>query len=196
MSPHLTTVDFHEDTLFAVDRPDGVFVAVKPICTALGLDAKKQRERIHRDPILSEGGAVVALPSPGGAQDTFCLRLDLVNGWLFTIDESRVKDEETRQRVLAYKRECYAVLHRHFYGRREEAGGAPALPAPASISTPLALQMVTEARRTFGVQASRRLWLQLGLPIVAGMAVPPVQTELFPNAPAGLEPAADETAAG
>ncbi|MGF3027524.1 phage antirepressor N-terminal domain-containing protein [Methylobacterium aquaticum] len=195
MSPHLTTVDFHEDTLFAVDRPDGVFVAIKPIADTLGIDWKAQRNRINRTPILAKGGVMMTLPSPGGPQDMLCLRLDLINGWLFGIDAERVAPE-ARPRVLAYQEECFAVLHRHFYGRREESGDAPALPAPETISPPLALQMVTEARRTFGVQASRRLWLQLGLPIVAGMAVPPLQGNLFTNADAGPAPAADEVAAG
>jgi hypothetical protein len=118
----LTTIEFHGSTLFAAQRPDGVFVAINPICDALGLAANKQKQRIQSDPILGEGGTVTVLPSAGGPQETFCLRLDLVHGWLFTIDESRVKDETIRQRVLTYKRECYAVLFRHFY---EQASAAP-----------------------------------------------------------------------
>lgn len=106
----IVTVEFHGDTLFAMQQQDGVFIAVTPICETLGLHANRQRDRIQRDPILSEGGTMMVLPSPGGVQETLCLRLDLVNGWLFTIDESRVKDEATRQKVLSYKRECYRVL--------------------------------------------------------------------------------------
>ena len=71
---------------------DGVFVALKPICDSMGLPWNRQRRRIQRDPILSEGGTMVVLPSPGGAQETLCLKLELINGWLFTIDESRVKE--------------------------------------------------------------------------------------------------------
>lgn len=115
----IITVDFRQDTLFAIERDDGVFLAIKPICDALGLKWSGQHDRINRDPILSEGIRVMGMPTPGGTQETTCLRLDLVNGWLFTIDESRVKDEETRQKVLAYKRECHAVLFRHFYGKAE-----------------------------------------------------------------------------
>lgn len=179
----ITTVNFRSDTLFACERDDGVFVAVTPICTSLGLDAKKQRERIQRDPILSEGGAVMALPSPGGTQDTFCLRLDLVNGWLFTIDESRVRDEETKQRVLSYKRECYSVLFKHFYGRSfeqrraslEEPIGEPRMEEPTQTRR----QLVTEARQTHGIQAARELWFKLGLPTTPAMYADPSQGEFF-----------------
>jgi hypothetical protein len=114
-SAKIIAVNFRSDTLFAVEHEDGVFVAVKPISDTLGLIWRKQQERISRDPILAEGSNMVVIPSPGGPQETTCLRLDLVNGWLFGIDESQVKDEETRQKVLAYKRECYRVLFDHFY---------------------------------------------------------------------------------
>ena len=173
----IVTVDFRSDTLFAVERDDGVFVAVTPICVSLGLAPNKQRERIQADPILSEGGTVTVFPSAGGMQDTFCLRLDLVNGWLFTIDESRVKDEETRQRVLAYKRECHAVLYKHFYGKNAapSANGEPDPQEPVAIRRSL----VTEARQTFGAQSSRELWFKLGLPIVPSMLAHPGQIDLF-----------------
>ena len=175
---NIVTVAFRNDTLFAAERPEGVFVAVTPICRSLGLDAKKQRERIQRDPILSEGGATMALPSPGGEQETFCLRLDLLHGWLFTIDESRVSDA-ARARVLAYKRECYAVLARHFGASGSNRQGGDLI--EPRTDEPLALRrgLLTECRQTFGVQPARELWLRLGLPIVPSMLADPAQGELF-----------------
>lgn len=179
----ITTVNFRSDTLFAVDRDDGVWVAVTPICTSLGLAPNKQRERIQNDPILSEGGTVMVFPSAGGTQETYCLRLDLVNGWLFTIDESRVKDDETRQRVLAYKRECYAVLFKHFYGRSIDQRTAALADKveDASPDEPLSSRrkLVTEARQTFGNQAGREMWFKLGLPTVPAMYADPTQPSLF-----------------
>ena len=47
-----------------------MFVAVKPICDSMGLAWNRQRKRIQRDTILSEGGSMVELLSPGGAQET------------------------------------------------------------------------------------------------------------------------------
>ncbi len=163
---NIVTVNFRNDTLFAVERDDGVFVAVTPICDALGLAAAMQRKRIQNDAILSEGGIVAIFPSAGGMQETFCLRLDLVNGWLFTIDESRVKDEETRLRVLSYKRECYRVLFEHFYGR--QAPRAEIVEDGAEAVGPK-VRMVTESRNTFGTQAAAQLWFKLGLPVVPAM---------------------------
>lgn len=173
----IVTVDFRNDTLFAVERDDGVFIAVNPICRSLGLRPEKQVERIKNDPILGEGYAVAAVPSPGGAQETFVLRLDLVNGWLFTIDESRVKDEETRQKVLAYKRECHRVLFEHFYGRHRNATSTSEEEAEQNEGT--LLRMVCEGRHVFGNQAAAQLWFKLGLPVVPAMLHDPRQAELF-----------------
>lgn len=97
----LVTIPFHGDTLFAVRDGDAVHVVIKPICDALGVDWKAQRNRIDRSAVLAKGRVVMTLPSAGGPQETFCLRLDLVNGWLFGIDARRVKPE-ARDRVLAY----------------------------------------------------------------------------------------------
>ena len=58
----IITVDFRDDTLFAVERDDGVFVAITPICETLGVASQKQRERIQRDPILREGATMMVFP--------------------------------------------------------------------------------------------------------------------------------------
>lgn len=178
----IITVDFRSDTLFAAERDDGVFVAVTPICQALGLNANKQRERIQNDQILREGGTVTVFPSAGGMQETYCLRLDLVNGWLFTIDESRIKDPAVRERVLTYKRECYGVLFQHFYGKHERhERPADLIEPPTATEEPEGpkVRLVTEARHTFGPQAAGQLWFKLGLPVVPAMYHDPRQGELL-----------------
>ncbi|MFY9291556.1 MAG: phage antirepressor N-terminal domain-containing protein [Methylorubrum rhodinum] len=173
----LTTIPFHDDTLFVSEAPEGVYVAVKPICDGLGIDPKKQRERIQRDPVLSEGGAMMALPSAGGPQETFCLGLDLLQGWLFGIDAARVAPE-AQPRVLAYKRECCAVLFRHFYGGRPALGHGESIQPARDEPVPVKRQLVTEARQTFGTRAAGALWLALGLPRVPEMGEPPRQGAL------------------
>ncbi|MFG1414038.1 phage antirepressor N-terminal domain-containing protein [Xanthobacter sp. VTT E-85241] len=183
----LIQVEFHGDTLFAVERDGAVFIAIKPICDALGLVWRKQQERIRRDPILSQGITMVVIPSPGGPQETTLLRLDLVHGWLFTIDEGRVKDEETRRRVLLYKRECYRALFSHFFGERgghhdgvpfeglEGEGVLNVRTASASEDFgPLSdlsarCRMVEITERLSGKSAARALWRHLGLPWVGEM---------------------------
>lgn len=180
MSAKIITVDFRQDTLFAIERDDGVFVAIKPICDAMGIDWKSQRRRLEDDQILSEGRVTMTLPSVGGPQETVCLRLDLVNGWLFTIDDARVKDEETRQKVLAYKRECYAVLFKHFHGKAEAASASADAPQQGTEEADAPkVRLVTECRHSFGIPSACQLWFKLGLPIVPAMLTDPRQGDLL-----------------
>lgn len=101
----MQVIPFKGDALLATQEAGNVLVALRPICRALGLDWHAQRQRIHRDAILSQGAVMITSPTDGGVQEVMCLPLKFLNGWLFGIDERRVK-ESVRDKVLAYKREC------------------------------------------------------------------------------------------
>ncbi len=105
--------------------------------------------------------AIMATPfGRGGDQDAVCLKLELVNGWLFTIDTSRISNDDVREKVILYLRECYGVLAKHFAGKHAE----PSEPKPTeTIDDPhenenLKLRMVNESRQVFGNQAAAQLW--------------------------------------
>jgi hypothetical protein len=175
----IVTVDFHDRQLVAFERGGKVYVAVRPIAEGMGLEWSAQWRRIQRDAVLGPAVAMMATPFSRHGQEELCLPLDLMHGWLFTLDESRVKDDATRERVLLYKRECYAVLFEHFYGKALAAtAGDPALP-DAAENEAAKLRMVTEARLTFGHKAAQQMWFKKGLDIVPAMLDPPAQPELF-----------------
>ena len=111
---------FYEDEVTAVRLEDGrVFVPLRPLCELIGVAWPGQFERIRRDPILSDEARAVSVTltarKDGRPQtiEMLCLPLDLLNGWLFGIAASRVK-ETIRDRVLRYQRECYRVLYEAF----------------------------------------------------------------------------------
>lgn len=109
-------VPFHEETLLVVeDNLGDRFVVMKPIVEALGLSWVGQLERIKRNEALSEGVRVTRTQVPGDDQvrEVTALPIELFHGWLFTIDASRVKPE-AKDKLLAYKRECFDVLHSYF----------------------------------------------------------------------------------
>lgn len=60
MKTELTTVQFYGETLYTTILNGLVYVAVKPICLALGLDWSAQLKRIKRDSDLSTCLAVFA----------------------------------------------------------------------------------------------------------------------------------------
>lgn len=175
---NIVTVNFRGAELYGFAREDGTYVALKPIVDAIGVDWNGQYQRVKRDPILSEGMCVMHVPfGRAGGQETVCLRLDLVNGWLFTIDAGRIRDDAVRERVLDYQRDCYRVLAEHFVGAPRQ----PGLEADPRTEESVAIRraLVTEARQTFDVHAARELWLRLNLPTVPAMIAPPAASDLF-----------------
>ncbi len=117
-------VEFYEDKLTAVRLADGeVFVPIRPLCDNLGVTLAGQRERINRDPVLSEEVTSVSVTLTQQAREMICLPLKYIPGWLFGINANRVKPE-IRERLIIYQRECYEVLSEAFQEGRLTADPA------------------------------------------------------------------------
>jgi hypothetical protein len=95
---------------------DQHFVAVKSICEALGIDTQKQQNRIKSDRKLSQlyTDTVYSSGADGKQRSMFCIPLKYVFGWLFSIDESKVK-ESARTDFMKYKDACYDALYEKFF---------------------------------------------------------------------------------
>ncbi|MCI0395979.1 MAG: ORF6C domain-containing protein [Chloroflexi bacterium] len=118
-------VEFYDDKLTAVrvdvEGRSVIYVPVRPICDYLGVSWSGQRQRMNRDPVLSEEltPCVVVTHTqgqPDQRREMLCLPLDVVNGWLFGINANRVR-EELRRRLIQYQKECYRVLADAFVNR-------------------------------------------------------------------------------
>lgn len=114
ISENTITVPFNGQRVTAVIHDGSAFVALRPICENLGLDWSSQIKSIRRDSVLSQGVVMMTTPSAGGSQESMCIPLEYLNGWLFGIDDSRVKPE-LKERLIKYKKECYRTLHQYFY---------------------------------------------------------------------------------
>lgn len=55
---------FYEDVLTAVRVDNTVYVPVRPIIEQLGLDWSGQRQRIHRDAVLSQEVTTIIVSNP------------------------------------------------------------------------------------------------------------------------------------
>ncbi len=107
-------VIFYEDEITAVKVESGeVFIPIRPICNNLGITLAGQRERINRDPVLSEAATSVSVTLTQQARDMICLPLKFLPGWLFGVNANRVKPE-IRERLIRYQRECFEVLWEAF----------------------------------------------------------------------------------
>ncbi len=113
------------DIIVLVENVSKKLVPISPICDALGIDSKAQRNRIERDEILSKVKVMTTSTGSDGKQyDMMCLPLKFVFGWLFSIDTSRVS-EDAKSSVIKYKLACYDALYEYFseYAEFVEARG-------------------------------------------------------------------------
>ena len=172
----IATVKFHDAELLGFQSGQTVLVAVKPIAVAMGLNWSGQEQRLKRDPVLREGICMMHIPSTSGAQRTLCLRLELLNGWLFKVDSGRIRDARVRELVQTYQRECYQVLYTHFSTDREK------LIREANEAEALSLRLVSECRHIWGNRSAAELWEKRGLPKVPAMDAVLRQRDLFEQA--------------
>lgn len=104
-------VDFYGDELTAVrDRQGDIYVAIRQMCDALGLDDRSQRRRIQAHTILAKGYQRGVILTPHrGQQEAGLLRVDLVPLWLAGISTKAVK-EEIRPKLEQYQEEAAKAL--------------------------------------------------------------------------------------
>lgn len=106
------------DDLIAMEDGGHVWVALKPMCDALGIAYPTQLRKLQR---RSWAGITQRVtPSAGGSQQTTVVTQDTVPMWLATIDENRVS-EESRLKLIAYQRESRDALDAYFNKRVVEA---------------------------------------------------------------------------
>jgi len=108
----LIQIDFNGNILEAT--PDK-YIVVKDICEAIGIEYRRQYKKLKTDP--SYEAKLLKVQTRGGVQEVFCIPLDKLNGWLFSINPNKVKPE-VREKLVVYKKECFRVLHEHFSRRR------------------------------------------------------------------------------
>ena len=100
--------------ILLIEQDGEKFVAVKPICEALGVSAQGQIERLKSDPILnSTVKMILTVGADEKQREMVTIPFKFVFGWLFRIDSRKVK-EESRPLVIQYQLECYNALYDHF----------------------------------------------------------------------------------
>lgn len=102
--------------ILTVERDGEVYVPIKPICAAIGIEAAPQRDKLQNDEFFdSVDTIIVSTGSDGKQYEMYALPLKYIYGWLATINPGKVAPE-AREAVTRYRRECYDVLYEHFTG--------------------------------------------------------------------------------
>ena len=108
-------IEFDNNKICLIEKDNELFVPLKPICTALGIDWEPQRKLIERDPVLNSVASVMEATGHDNKQyEMICIPLSYLNGWLFRINSARY-DGDRREKIIKYQKECYNALFEHFY---------------------------------------------------------------------------------
>ncbi|OKY84259.1 MAG: hypothetical protein BHV69_09525 [Bacteroidales bacterium 52_46] len=108
-------INFNSVEILIVCKDGIEYLPIKPICEAIGIDAKAQRDKIQEDEFFKPVGVIIPSPGADGKNyDMFCLPVKFIYGWLATINPGKVAPE-AKKNVIEYRRECYEVLYNHFH---------------------------------------------------------------------------------
>lgn len=107
----LTRVPFHDTTIYTT--ADGTYVALRPVCESLGLDADSQLQRIKRQPWATTV-IMTGVAADGKMHEMTFIDRRTFTMWLATIDTGRVKNERTRELVRTYQCEAADALDKYF----------------------------------------------------------------------------------
>ena len=80
-----------------------IYLPVKPLCTALGINWPSQRQKIMADEVLAESTRTLRLKTRGGPQNLVCMDVEAIPMWLAGIEPSRVR-ADLRDRLITYRR--------------------------------------------------------------------------------------------
>ncbi|WP_421083129.1 phage antirepressor N-terminal domain-containing protein [Rothia nasimurium] len=102
------------------------FIALKPMCDALGIDSWSQIEKLKaRSWATTRKIPVVA--ADGKTREMTALHKDAVPMWLATLSENKVKPE-ARPTLIAYQREATQALNNYFNHKNQPPTSTPLEP--------------------------------------------------------------------
>jgi hypothetical protein len=83
-------------------KEDGAMVAITPICNAIGVKPDRQAQKLQGDPKFT-GTHMWGRGTDGKQREFFCLPVDQVVPWLYTINSNKVKKGEVRENLLRFQ---------------------------------------------------------------------------------------------
>lgn len=123
----LLPVSFHGDTLYITSLNGEPYTPMRPIVDAMGLDWASQTTKLKGN-AARWGVVFITTPSNGGPQQTLCLPLRKLPGYLAAIQPGRVS-AHTRVKILQYQNECDDALWA-YWRSKAVPDTAPQLPSP------------------------------------------------------------------
>lgn len=107
-------LDFNGTNIPVMSADGTIYVAIKPICNALGVDYIRQYKNVQDDDVLAQLlSEQTTVAQDNKLRKMVCLPEKYIYGWLFSINSQS-------QDLKKYKMECYDVLYDYFHGATTE----------------------------------------------------------------------------
>ncbi|WP_339980312.1 phage antirepressor N-terminal domain-containing protein [Fusobacterium necrophorum] len=105
--------------ILASNVSDGL-VAIKPVCTGLGVDYSSQYQKLKEHPTFNSTiSLITTVAADGKEREMLCIPIEFFPGWLFSINPANVK-EEIRDNLIKFQVECNKALFRYFFGTQKK----------------------------------------------------------------------------
>jgi hypothetical protein len=102
-------LEFNGQVIYFLAK-DGIYwIAIKPICEAIGIDFEAQHKALKNDEILGPQLTQQSIVQAGKAKNYLCLPEMFIYGWIFMLKGSSKQLHE-------YQWRCYEMLYNHFHG--------------------------------------------------------------------------------
>lgn len=96
------TVDGKDLIAEIILQPEGAKLPIRQFCDAIGLSSSSQREKITKDPRFSWSD-IRSTGIDEKQYSMFCLPVEQIVPWLFTINSNKIKNLETRENLLRFQ---------------------------------------------------------------------------------------------
>ncbi|MCO5268503.1 MAG: phage antirepressor N-terminal domain-containing protein [Brumimicrobium sp.] len=107
---HTKFLQFNGRTIWFTNKDGENWIAIKPICEALGVNYVGQYKKLTEDKFYTDALYKTTMrDSKNRKQEMVCISEKSVYGWIASINSP---NEEFWQ----YKRTCYDILYQHFKG--------------------------------------------------------------------------------
>lgn len=105
-----TSLPFHGQHIITAMAAGVAYVAMKPIVENIGLSWSSQVQKLLKMKSKFNYVDIDMVASDGRTRMMGCLPLKKLNGWLFSINPAKVRDD-IRDRLMRYQEECFTALH-------------------------------------------------------------------------------------
>lgn len=109
----IVKVEFYGDELDCIQKDGKIWVSVRRICDALGIDSKSQRDKL-KNKSWATGVFITSVDVNGRNREQFFVDTDTVPMWLANIDENRVSSD-VRSKLIRFQREAATALRDYFF---------------------------------------------------------------------------------